>query len=198
MDKNAEFKEITINGIYYANNKVFKFTSVVKPEDLENSRRVRPQKHSVVKRFVSDLKDSIGYYVNRTIKDVQMKIYNYKEGEKVRFFCDLEGKIYFFTDNGVQCFISADETMALTEFGEYYKIIKEEDGFTLDPIDPLSEAFPYKFVHAEEETFDFEGDFSGMEEIKEDDPFAPNSAPKSNIIDLEVARFLRERDGRGR
>lgn len=198
MDKGTEFKEITINGIYNANNKVFRFTSVVKSEDLEDTQKLKPRKHSVVKRFVSDLRGSVGYYVSRTVKDIQMKLYNYKEGSGVRFFCDIEGKIYFFTDNGVQCFISDDDSMALSEFGEYYKVIKEEDGFVLDPIEALSEAFPYKFVKKEEETFDFDGDLSGMEEIREVDPFAIGEATKSNVIDLEVARFLRERDGRGR
>lgn len=197
MDKNAQIKEVTLRGFYNESSKVFRVAGVVSPEE-----QMQPRKHNVKRNWFKDVlgdaKEVVGYTIKRAIKDVQIKFLRAKEGLGVPLFCDIEGKVYFFDEEGVQHFISEDNQYSLTERGEYYKITQTDEGFNLDLIPALAEAFPFKMVSKpKEEEFDFD-DLGELEPLEEVDPFAPKKEKNSNVIDLDAARFMREREGRGR
>lgn len=197
MDKNVQIKEVTLRGFYNESSNVFRVVGIVSPEE-----QMKPIKYAVkrdwFKSVLSDAKEVVGYTIKRAIKDVQIKFLRAKEGLGVQLFCDIEGKVYFFDEEGVQHFISEDNQYSLTERGEYYKITQTAEGFNLDLIPALAEAFPFKMVSKpKEEEFDFE-DIEGFFPFEEEDPFAPKKEKNSNVIDLDMARFMREREGRGR
>lgn len=191
MDKNMQVIEVTLRGFYNEGTNVFHIAGVTSPEDVR-----KPRRHNVKRNLFKEKLGNAKEVMGRIIRKAKMVYIRYNEG--LNLFCDDEGRIYFVDDDGVRQFISADSKYSLSELGEYYRLIEVDEGFELDLIPEFRDAFPFRYVsEPKEEEFDFE-DMSGFEPLEEVDPFAEPIKRENKVIDFEVAKFLHEREGRGR
>lgn len=191
-----EYKEAIIIGTYNPQNNVFTMNEIIPIDKNSKPKRRFHLMRNFFGRIFDEIIEPVAYHSSQAAKRVRLMVISMKEGIGIKLFCDNEGLVYFYDTIGLRYYISEDNSFALSEDGNYFRIEFDEGEYWLAEVPRFEKAFPFKTIYkAKEEGYDFGDDDDFLDMLgAEEDPFASELPKSSKIIDFEAAMFIRDRE----